>query len=102
MKKLLASIGIAALLALPAAAAGATTTWDPSGQTNNCYTGCTPPTTTLTVTSGPGPAPTVTPTVPTGGLAFTGADLGEIGGVGLAAIAGGTLFVVAGRKRRSA
>ena len=111
MKKLLASLGIAALLALPAVAASAgtasagadgTANWDPSGQTLNCYTGCTPPTTGLPVTSGPGPAPTVTPTVPSGGLAFTGADLGEIGGIGLAAVAGGTLLVLAGRRRRQA
>jgi hypothetical protein len=95
------------LLAVPvggllAGAAGA------DQSTDNCYTGCTPPPTSITntpaVAPADGPATTTaaatTSTAPStsSGLAFTGADIEEMAIIGVVAIGVGAVLV-RGRRR---
>jgi hypothetical protein len=101
-KKLAYGVGMGVLLAVPAAtlvstAAGASATND------NCYTGCTTPSTGLPVTSGGGSAaPTLTSSTTStpSGLAFTGADLSEMVIISAGALGAGTLLVRVSRRRR--
>jgi hypothetical protein len=103
-KKLAFGIGMGALLAVPAATLVSTTA-GASAAGDDCYTGCTTPSTGLPVTSGDGsaaPTPTLTSaaTSTPSGLAFTGADLSEMVIISAGALGAGTLLVRVSRRRR--
>jgi hypothetical protein len=103
-KKLAFGIGMGAILAVPAATLVSTTA-GASATSDQCYTGCTTPSTGLPVTSGDGSAtPTATVTAATtstpSGLAFTGADLSEMVIISAGALGAGTLLVRVSRRRR--
>jgi hypothetical protein len=104
-KKLAFGIGMGAILAVPAATLVSTTA-GASATSDQCYTGCTTPTTGLPVTSGDGsaaPTPTLTSAATTStpsGLAFTGADLSEMVIISAGALGAGTLLVRVSRRRR--
>jgi hypothetical protein len=105
-KKLAFGIGMGAILAVPAATLVSTTA-GASATSDQCYTGCSTPSTGLPVTSGDGsaaPTPTLTSATTTtstpSGLAFTGADLSEMVIISAGALGAGTLLVRVSRRRR--
>ena len=89
---------------LLAGAAGADQSTTPT--TTGCYTGCTTPTTGISMTGSSTVAPTndgtttaatTSPAPTSSGLAFTGADIEEMAVIGVVAIGVGTVLV---RSRR--
>jgi hypothetical protein len=97
-------VGMGALLALPVATMVSSTA---GADTPGCYTGCSLPSTSVPVTSGDGTAAPITvaataPTTTAGGLAFTGADLGELVAISAGALGAGTILVRISRRRRVA
>jgi hypothetical protein len=98
-------VGMGALLTIPVATMVSSTA---GAATPGCYVGCTSPSTGSTaVTSGDGTAAPITvastaPTSTPSGLAFTGADLGELVAISAGALGAGAILVRVGRRRRTA
>jgi len=85
-------LGMGALLAIPVV------TMLPGSAGADCYTGCTASTTGIVTSSGDG-TPVTSPTTSSSGLAFTGADLGEMALIGVGAVGAGTVLVRRSRRR---
>ncbi len=103
-KKVAFGVGMGALLTIPVATMVSSTA---GADTPGCYTGCSSPSTGLPVTSGDGSAAPITvvsasSATTASGLAFTGADLGELVAISAGALGAGTLLVRVSRRRRTA
>lgn len=97
VRSAIGAAGISLLLAAPVATALPSV----AGADQTCYTGCSSPTSGITASSGNQAEPTtVSSSSPSSGLAFTGADIGEMAIVGVAAIGVGAVLV--SRRRRTA
>jgi hypothetical protein len=68
---------------------------------SGCYTGCTSPSSGVTSSSASG-GPTTASSSSSDGLAFTGADLGEMAIIGVGAVAAGAVLVRRSRRRTPA
>jgi hypothetical protein len=110
-KKVAFGVGMGALLSIPVATM-VTSTAGATG-TSTCYPSCTAPSTGpgtgpstgLPTTSGSSTAAVTTPAsaaAPTGGLAFTGADLSELVIISVGALGAGTVLVRYSRRRQAA
>ena len=103
-KKVAFGVGMGALLTIPVATMISSTA---GADTPGCYTGCSSPSTGAPVTSGDGTSAPITvastaPTTTPSGLAFTGADLGELVAISAGALGAGTILVRVSRRRRIA
>ena len=103
-KKVAFGVGMGALLTIPVATMISTTSG--ADTPDGCYVGCSLPSTGLPVTSGDGStapiASTAASTTTPSGLAFTGADLGELVAISAGALGAGTILVRVSRRRRTA
>lgn len=68
---------------------------------DGCYTGCTSPSSGVTSSNASG-TPATSAASSSDGLAFTGADLGEMALIGVGTIAAGTVLVRRSRRRATA
>lgn len=103
VKKLAFGIGMGALLTVPVATMVSSTAG--ASAPDGCYTGCSVPSAGLPTTSGDGSAAVTsvsTAASTPSGLAFTGADLGELVAISAGALGAGTLLVTISRRRRTA
>lgn len=100
-KRVAFGVGVGALLMIPVATVATST----AGADSTDYVGGTSPSTGLPVTSGDGSAATLVNTAPAtspSGLAFTGADLGELVFISVGALGAGTVLVRYSRRRKVA
>jgi hypothetical protein len=95
VRSAIGAAGISLLLAAPVASALPSV----AGADPTCYTGCTTSNTGITASAGPQAQPTSVST-PSSGLAFTGADIGEMAIIGVASVGVGVVLV--SRRRRTA